>query len=74
MEQHDPRVKWTTSINAAFWQGSGTSPEERAHRFLTIMGNLRGHCYPPQGTDVVASYPNPENNLYMKVVIKVRPN
>ena len=75
MEDRDPRAKWTTSINAALWQETartGASPEERAANFLTILGNLRDHRYPPEGTSVVAAYPNPLNCLYMKVVVKVR--
>ena len=72
MEERDPRAKWTTSICGALWKGTGSSPEERAAKFLTILGGLREHNYPPEGTSVVAAYPNPLNSLYMKVVIKVR--
>ena len=72
MEDRDPRAKWTTSINAALWQGTKALPEERAANFITIFGNLRDHRYPPEGTSVVAAYPNPLNCLYMKVVVKVR--
>ena len=72
MEDRDPRAKWTTSINAGLWQGTGALPEERAVNFITILGNLRDHRYPPEGTSVMAVYANPLNCLYMKVVVKVR--
>ena len=54
MEDRDPRAKWTTSINAALWQGTGALPEERAANFITILGNLRDRRYPPS---MVAAYP-----------------
>ena len=37
MEDRDHRAKWTTSINAALWQGTGALPAERAANFVTIF-------------------------------------
>ena len=73
LEEKDPRAKWSTSINAAIWEGTGTTPAERAEKFLYILGALRGHQYPREGTSVVAAFPNPDNPFYTRLIIKVSP-
>ena len=73
MEERDPRPKWTTSVNEAWWLGSGSTPAERNTKFLTILSRLRGHCYPMEGTSIVAAFPNPDSPLFTRIIIKVSP-
>ena len=73
LEEKDPRAKWSTSVNAALWEGSGSTPAERNERFLGIMAGLKGHTYPHEGTSVVAAFPNPDNPLFTRLIIKVSP-
>lgn len=73
MEEPDPRPKWSTSVNAAAWEGTGSTPAERNAKFLEIMSYVQGVHLPMEGTSIVATYPNPDDPLFMRVVIKVSP-
>ena len=72
MEERDPRPKWSTSVNEAIWLGSGTTPAERNSKFLTILSATQGR-YPHEGTSIVAAFPNPDNPLFTRIIIKVSP-
>ena len=73
LEESDPRAKWSTSVNAAIWMGTGSTPAERNAKFLRILSLLRRHSYPAEGTSIVATYPNPDDPLFTRIIIKVRP-
>ena len=73
LEEKDPRAKWSTSVNAALWEGCGSTSAERNEKFLGIMAGLKGHTYPHEGTSVVAAFPNPDNPLFTRLIIKVSP-
>ena len=73
LEERDPRAKWSTSVNAALWNGTGSTPAERNAKFLRILAHLRGHSYPAEGTSIVATYPNPDDPFFMRIVIKASP-